>query len=122
MEKKYYIRVKDVQPELRSGGRNSYALITPKTMGNEGFAMGYHELNPGGEGGPAHSHEDGIQEGFFFLKGTGILTIGDREYPIEPNTAAWAPPGVPHGIKNTGTEKLCFIFVYCPPKPDQLPG
>ena len=122
MDKTYCVRVDDVAPEIRSGGRNSFPLIVPKLVGNQGFAMGYHELNPGGEGGPDHVHEDGIIEAFFFLKGKGILTIGDKQYPIAPNLAAWAPPGTPHGIKNTGDEKLCFIWVYCPPKPDQLPG
>lgn len=120
MEKKYYVRVNDIQPEIRSGGRNSFPLIVPKLVGNEGFAMGYHELAPGGEGGPMHTHEGQVQEAFFFLKGRGTVTIDGVDYPIEPNVAAWAPPGVPHKIFNTGTETLCFIWIYSPAKPDQI--
>jgi mannose-6-phosphate isomerase-like protein (cupin superfamily) len=120
MKVKCYFDVKDVEPEKRSGGRNSFPLVVPKFCGNEGFAMGYHELEPGGEGGPLHTHEGGIQEAFFFISGEGVLTIGEEEYPIKPLVAAWAPPGVPHRIVNTGRDNLCFIWIYSPPKSDQI--
>jgi len=120
MKEKYYVRVNDIQPEVRSGGRHSYPLIMPNISGNTGFAMGYHELAPGSEGGPLHTHDGQVQEAFFFTKGKGVVTVDGVDYPIEQNVAAWAPPGIAHKITNTGTETLCFIWIYSPPKPEQL--
>ena len=115
----YLVRLNEVQPEVRSGGRRSYPLLLPRATGNRGFAMGYHELAPGGEGGPPHSHEEGVQEAFFFLKGEGVLHIGEEAHQVVPHTAAWVPSGVPHKIMNTGTESLCFLWMFTPPKPEQ---
>ena len=81
---------------------------------------GLAPAGPGGEGGPEHLHEDDIIEAFFFIKGEGVLTIGDQEFPIKSNVGAWAPPGVPHKIVNTGKENLTFVWIFCPPKSDQL--
>ena len=35
---------------------------------------------------------------------------------LEPHMGAFIPPGVTHGIYNTGLEDLVFIVVACPPR------
>ena len=117
MNTKYVFRVADTPFIRSSGGRQSYPLILPKDTNIQGIAVGYHELYPGGEGGPLHTHTE--QETFFFIKGEGFLIIDDASYSVGPNTAAYAPAGTPHRIINSGTETLCFVWIFCPPRTDQ---
>lgn len=115
---KLFVKIFDVEPEIKSHGRQSRQLISPKTMGAKGFAMGYHIMAVGGQS-PVHVHEH-EQEAMVFLEGHGKAILGDKEFDIEPYTAMLAPAKVPHGIINTGNTELKFIWVFSPPKPDQM--
>ena len=54
-------------------------------------------------------HED--HEGFYILRGTGMIQIGDAEYPANPGTAILVPAGMPHAIRKTSVTDLeIFIF------------
>ncbi|MEL7566843.1 MAG: cupin domain-containing protein [Dehalobacterium sp.] len=123
MTKENFGYLSDVQEELRSGGRHSFACILPKTMGSKGFSMGYHIMEPGGTNknpdGSCHVHEV-EQEAMFFIEGEGIATIGDKEYAIKDGSFMLAPVGIPHSVSNTSKDKLLkFIWVYSPPTPSQ---
>lgn len=100
----------------KTNGRHSTLIVTKEDMGAEGFILGCHTMDPGG-GAPLHTHESET-EAMFFYQGTGIATIGGKEYPIIPESVMLAIAGVPHSIRNTGSEPLKFVFVYSPPLPE----
>lgn len=70
------------------------------------------ELIPG-SAIPVHKHlnED---EYFFFITGTGIITIDDNEYSFKPGTSAFVPKNTWHGLKNNSNDKVFFSFGYSP--------
>jgi quercetin dioxygenase-like cupin family protein len=58
-----------------------------------------------------HSNEDEL---IFIHKGSGTLTLDEKEYEVRAGAVAFAPKGVWHGLKNTGTEYLEMRFAYTP--------
>lgn len=58
-----------------------------------------------------HSNEDEL---IFVHKGTGILTLDEKEYNISTGAMAFVPRGIWHGLKNTGTEIIEMRFAYTP--------
>lgn len=58
-----------------------------------------------------HSNEDEL---IFVHKGSGILTLDDREYNVSTGAVAFVPKGIWHGLKNTGTEDIEMRFAYTP--------
>ena len=58
-----------------------------------------------------HLHED---EFIFLHKGSGLLTLGDNQYPVSSGAVAIVPKGVWHGLQNNGTEILEMRFGYTP--------
>src|SRR5690349_7391318 len=62
---------------------------------------------------PVHKHlnEDEL---IFLHKGSGLLTLGDKEYPIKEGAVALVPKGVWHGLQNNGREDIDMHFGYTP--------
>jgi len=58
-----------------------------------------------------HLHEDEI---FFLHKGSGLFTLGEKQYPIKEGAVVIAPKGVWHGLQNTGTQNIELRFGYTP--------
>jgi mannose-6-phosphate isomerase-like protein (cupin superfamily) len=68
---------------------------------------------PPGDSIPVHKHlnEDEV---IFIHKGSGVITVGKKEYPLSENLVAMVPKGVWHGIRNTGNESIEMRFAYSP--------
>jgi Cupin domain len=58
-----------------------------------------------------HSNEDEL---IFIHKGSGIFTLGEKEYDVTEGAVAVVPKGIWHGLRNTGTENLEMRFAYTP--------
>jgi mannose-6-phosphate isomerase-like protein (cupin superfamily) len=117
--KDYFAYARDMDLVVhKNGGRHSTLIVTKEDMDADGFILGSHSMDPGG-GAPVHTH-DKESEAMYFYAGTGVATIDGREYAITPESVMLAKPGVPHSIRNTGTEPLKFVFVYCPPLPEHV--
>ena len=58
-----------------------------------------------------HSNEDEL---IFVHKGSGILTLDDKEYTVTTGAVAFVPKGIWHGLRNTGTEDIEMRFAYIP--------
>ncbi|MGI6084429.1 MAG: cupin domain-containing protein [Acetivibrionales bacterium] len=117
-KKQLFLRAADIKAVRKTNGRNSKLVASENEMGTEGFAAGFHLMEPGGRSS-MHVHEN-EQESMFFYSGYGECTVGDEEYKIEPETVLLAPKGIPHQIRNTGTEPLKFVWIYCPPLPEHF--
>lgn len=119
MKKELFAYAKDMRYVVhKTNGRHSTLIVTGKDMGAQGFIVGCHMMDPGG-GAPEHIHKK-EQEAMFFYEGSGIATIDDVEYKIEPESVMIAPPKIKHCIRNTGNGPLKFVFIYCPPLPEHI--
>ncbi len=66
--------------------------------------------------GYAETHVHQIAENIYYvLQGKGIVELDGEKHLVEPHMVIHIPPGVRHGIFNTGLEDLIFIVVASPP-------
>ena len=60
-----------------------------------------------------HAHQ-GADKFYFVLAGSGRFTIGDVEREAATGELVIAPAGVPHGVTNSGTERLSLLVAIAP--------
>jgi mannose-6-phosphate isomerase-like protein (cupin superfamily) len=48
------------------------------------------------------------------LRGRGRFLLADGELDMEAGTMLVAPEGIPHGIRNTGSERLVVLAILAP--------
>lgn len=70
-------------------------------------------IEPGGEIF-VHTHEV-ESETFYILSGQVECTMGDEKVPFLAGSCGFAPPGIPHGLRNTGTDPVELLAIFTPP-------
>ena len=94
------------------------AVYQPGKMGkatifrSERVMVGLNGFEPGQEHA-LHAHA-GMDKVYHVLAGEGIFLLEDREVPMEAGVMLVAPEGVPHGIRNTGEERLLVLAILAP--------
>ena len=63
----------------------------------------------------AHSHAENDKI-YYVLEGAGVFTVGDESIEGVPGSAVLCPPGVDHGVLNTGDDRL-VVLVFMAPHP-----
>jgi mannose-6-phosphate isomerase-like protein (cupin superfamily) len=67
---------------------------------------------------PGHSvtphHHAVLEEVYYILSGTGVMTIGDEQRAVGAGDAIYIPTGQRHTLTNTGTEPLRMLLVCGP--------
>lgn len=53
-------------------------------------------------------------EVYYILRGSGVATIGNREFPVGTGEALYIAPGTPQRITNHGSEDLIFLAICTP--------
>ncbi|WP_373893746.1 cupin domain-containing protein [Virgibacillus sp. CBA3643] len=80
--------------------------------GNELNSISFNSCDHGtyftGGGVAAHNHI-GIEEIFYFIRGTGIVILDDEEIPVKAGSVVVVPPETYHAIKNTGEDVLQHV-------------
>src|SRR5215813_1487622 len=61
-----------------------------------------------------HAHQD-ADKFYFVLQGAGKFTVGDETREAAEGMLVIAPAGVPHGVQNSGSEKLSVLVGIAPP-------
>ncbi len=86
--------------------------------GSEQLSLLYAEIAPG-EAIPPHRHwagagdaRHGVEEGFHVLAGTGTVTVGDEERPLEAGSFCVMRAGEFHTIRNTGMTPLRLVAAF----------
>ena len=74
--------------------------------------VGLNGFEPGQEH-KLHAHA-GMDKVYHVLAGRGIFLLEGREEPMEAGMMLIAPENVPHGIRNTGTERLLVLAILAP--------
>src|SRR5450432_963811 len=97
--------------QMRDGSAIVYIKIA-KTQGAESLSFLSESFRPG-DALPIHKHLN--EDEFIFLhKGSGLFTLGDKQYQIKEGAIALVPKGVWHGLQNTGSENIEMRFGYTP--------
>lgn len=60
-----------------------------------------------------HAHQ-GADKFYFVLEGRGHFTVGEEEHTVGVGSLVVAPAGVPHGVTNTGSERLSLLVAIAP--------
>jgi quercetin dioxygenase-like cupin family protein len=74
--------------------------------------VGLNCFEPGQEH-KLHAHA-GMDKVYHVLQGQGMFLLESGEEPMQPGVMLIAPDGVPHGIRNTGSERLCVLTILAP--------
>jgi quercetin dioxygenase-like cupin family protein len=74
--------------------------------------VGLNCFEPGQEH-DLHAHA-GMDKVYHVLGGSGQFLLQGRELPLEPGLMLVAPAGVPHGIRNTGSDRLVVLAMLAP--------
>jgi quercetin dioxygenase-like cupin family protein len=75
--------------------------------------VGLNCLEPG-QSQNVHAH-NGADKFYFVLHGLGKFTVGDEEQEAGAGTLVVAPSGIPHGVINTGSDRLSLLVTIAPP-------
>jgi mannose-6-phosphate isomerase-like protein (cupin superfamily) len=95
-----------------------HAVFDAATMGkatlfrSERLMVGLNCFEPGQEHA-LHAHA-GMDKVYHVIAGRGRFVLEDRELPMEAGVMLVAPQGVPHGIRNTGRERLVVLAILAP--------
>ncbi len=91
----------------------SKMLVHPSNADTKFFDFRLSSYQPKGYA-EAHVHQ--VAENIYYiLQGRGIVELDGEKHLVEPHMVIHIPPGVRHGIFNTGLEDLIFIVVASPP-------
>lgn len=60
-----------------------------------------------------HAHR-GMDKIYSVIEGEGVFLLEDRELPMRSGDLLVAPDGVPHGVRNTGTDRLLVLAILAP--------
>jgi quercetin dioxygenase-like cupin family protein len=97
---------------------DDHAVYSPATMGkttlfeSPALLVGLNAFEPG-QAHALHAHE-GQDKAYLVARGSGSFLLEGRELPMAAGDLLVAPAGVPHGVRNTGTDRLLVIAVLAP--------
>ena len=74
--------------------------------------VGLNAFEPGQEH-QLHAHA-GQDKVYHVVEGQGVFLLSDRELPMTQGDLLVAPEGVPHGVRNTGSQRLLVLAVLAP--------
>ena len=74
------------------------------------------ELDPGvSEGEHAHFGENALEEIYFIQEGNGIVEIEGEKVAVVTGDCVLVPPGVHHGVTNSGETLLKILIIWGAP-------
>jgi quercetin dioxygenase-like cupin family protein len=74
--------------------------------------VGLNAFEPG-QSHDLHTHA-GMDKMYYVLNGEGTFLLNGRELSMRSGDLLIAPDGAPHGVKNTGMERLLVLAVLAP--------
>jgi quercetin dioxygenase-like cupin family protein len=87
--------------------------VDPVNTGASRLSMGTQDISTGGRI-PVHLHER-EEEILFFHEGEGEVEVDGEARAVGPGMSAFLPPGVRHGVRNTGGSPLKLVWIFSPP-------
>ena len=94
------------------GGALSKLLVHPETAGSRQID---HRISCYAPMARVALHSHKVQEQVYHvLEGEGVMEIAGERRVVRRHDVIFLPPGVPHGLENTGTGNLVFLVVTAP--------
>ncbi len=84
-------------------------LTSADRMPTRTLTSGVCEIAPGGE---LALHRHPPLELYYFLEGSGVVTLGRDDHVVRAGTTIYIPGGTPHGIRNNGATLLKLFYVF----------
>ena len=109
------MRAEEAFWELPPGHSQAFSkmLVHPTNANTRYFDFRISSYQPKGY---AEVHVHAVAENIYYiLQGKGIVELDGVRHLVGPHTVIHIPPGVHHGIFNTGLQDLVFIVVASPP-------
>jgi oxalate decarboxylase/phosphoglucose isomerase-like protein (cupin superfamily) len=78
----------------------------PKVHGNQAQSLAEATV-PSGTRTHLHRHFK-TEEIYHVTEGSGLMTMGAQQFPVEPGDTVLIPPGTPHCIEALGTDRCAF--------------
>lgn len=107
LERETNIAVNEPGPHKGGGTTTAYPFFSHA----DGFKLALRKraLHPGSAIG---YHLQDIDEVYYVLSGTGIMTINDRSFTVSAGDAILTRPGSSHGLKQSGKDDLVILINY----------
>ena len=74
--------------------------------------VGLNAFEPG-QAHALHAHI-GTDKMYYILGGSGVFLLEGKELPMGAGDLLVAPEGVPHGVRNSGNERLLVLALLAP--------
>jgi mannose-6-phosphate isomerase-like protein (cupin superfamily) len=84
-------------------------LFSRGKTATEGLTSGVAELGPGDWLG---LHRHAPPEMYYVFAGAGIVSLEGREIAVQAGSAVFIPGMAEHGLRQTGTEVLRFLYAF----------
>jgi quercetin dioxygenase-like cupin family protein len=95
---------------IAHGGAVARMVLDQRTLKNIGF-LASAILDKGKK---IAAHSDPMEEIYFVIMGEGEMSVGEETRHIIPGDAIYIPPGISHGLVNTGEDVLFLMVVASP--------
>jgi quercetin 2,3-dioxygenase len=93
--------------------RGSVLRLVDAGIGAEQVDLHLNTIKAGSAPGPYHLHR-GVENVYYILEGDVVIRIDGVDHPVEPGSAVFIPPGVPHSATNVGSEDARLLEIYAP--------
>lgn len=67
-----------------------------------------------GKSSPLHYHKV-MEEIYYFVEGSGLVTVGSQTFEVRPGAAVFIPVGEPHQVINNSERRLKLVSADSPP-------
>jgi mannose-6-phosphate isomerase-like protein (cupin superfamily) len=105
-------KLDDLRPFTTLDGSTIREIVGPAWTPVANQSLAEATVPPGGRTA-AHFHRV-TEELYFFLRGSGRLTVGDDERDVGPGDCAVIAPGDVHQLANTGNGPLVLLCCCAP--------
>lgn len=99
------------RPEAKSQSADWGTLLTyfeGASWGTEAVETGVAEIKPGWEIHPPHAHAE--EEYLMIIEGDGTWMVNGKTFQANTGDMLYAAPWSLHGLKNTGSSNMKFVF------------
>ena len=117
----YWKQTEENDPKTFSQIHNGIGLIKRRSIFEKRSELPIRveiwELDEGvSEGDHTHDESHPLEEVYYFLKGEGEMTVDKKTIPVKDGDSIMVPPGVDHGIRNTGRIPLKLLIIWGVPQ------
>lgn len=109
-------RYREIKPFITKDGSEIRELMHPDVHGNSHQSFAEATI-PVGTETARHKHL-ATEEIYHVTQGTGLMLLGQKQFPVKEGDTICIRPGTVHNIKNTSDQPLKILCSCSPPYSD----